>query len=195
MSSLIDDPGLFLELANLVATRKIRTLVESGTGPASSGMEAAKRLGLHGYTCDVYEPCVVRAFQLYPEFDIYHADSLGMLRDCLPKISGPTFFWLDGHCPTDPACAPGPVFPLYDELLLIKEQKRGYERDVLWLDDVSMIADPANPTALEWDVFLGATGEHWYGEKAHSWDDYLAVFADTHDAEVVGSVLRLTPKS
>src|SRR6202011_994835 len=112
MAGLIETPGLFIELAHLVSKHRIRFLVETGTGPASSGMEAARRLGLHGYTCDVFEPCVARAANLYPDFDVYHYDSVSMLKEILPPLVGPTFFWLDGHCPTDSACIPGGIFPL-----------------------------------------------------------------------------------
>lgn len=189
-------PGLFLDLSDVVARLGIRTLVETGTGPASSGMEAARRLGLHGYSCDVYEPCVERASRIYPEFDIYFGDSLGMLRDCLPKIVGPTFFWLDGHCPTDSACLPGGIFPLYDEMRLIRELKPDFAQDVFWLDDVAMIVDPANPVASSWDVYLGGPDARWYGEKDHTWEEYLGVFAATHDywLDDYNGVLKLTPR-
>ena len=197
MSSTPDpllEPRLFMELSNLVATRGIKTLVETGTGPRSSGMEAAKRLGLMGYTCDVYEPCVMRANDIYPDFHIYHAESLQFLRDCLPQITGPTFFWLDGHCPTDHACKPGEIFPLYEELTLIRAFKQGFENDVLWLDDIAMITAPDNPMATAWDVDLA--GKKWHGDDSHSWEEYLAVFRDSHDAVIDREecLLKLTPK-
>ena len=188
-------PAVFMEIANIVAMRGISLFVETGTGPMSSGMEAARRLGLRGYTCDVYEPCVKRAYALYPDFEVYHATSVQMLNDCLPKMDGRAFFWLDGHCPTDSACIPADVFPLYDEMLLVKNLKRGYEEDVIWIDDIAMIVDPANPLASAWDVDLA--GKPWHGDTSHTWAQYMAVFADTHDAEIDREecMLKLTPKS
>ncbi len=188
------EPRLFIPLANLVTRYGLVNLVETGTGPASSGMEAASRLGLHGYTCDVYEPCVLRVASLYPQFDAYHGNSLSMFNEILPKLEGPTFFWLDGHCPTDQTCVPGGIFPPFDEMQLIRKLKRGFERDVLWLDDIAMIIDPANPVAVSWDVDL--RGERWYGENEHKWSEYLAVMADTHDAfiDTQEGILKLTPR-
>jgi hypothetical protein len=196
MASLIDTPGLFIELSDLVARRGIKNLFESGTGPASSGLEAARRLGLRGYSCDVFEPCVVRAAEVYPEFDVWHGDSEGVLKRILPELEGPTFFWLDGHCPTDSMCLPASVFPLYGEMVLIRDLKRGYEKDVLWIDDASMIIDPANPVATSWDVYLGGPDTRWFGEGEHTWEQYLAVFGATHDWALKGDekILTLTPK-
>jgi len=142
----------------------------------------------------VYEPCAERASQIYPDFQVYHSDSLSMLRDCLPTMQGPTFFWLDGHCPTDKECLPADVFPVYDEMALIRAFKQGFEHDVLWLDDIAMITDPDNPLASSWDVDLA--GKRWYGETGHKWGEYLAIFSDTHDYEIdrEDCILKLTPK-
>jgi hypothetical protein len=185
------------DLRKLVSRYEIRSLLETGTGPTSSGMEIAKRLGLHGYSCDVSLPCVERARDLYPDFQIVHADSLTFLRDVLPSIEGPTLFWLDGHCPTTAGCLPGSVFPLYDEMLLIRDLKGDLYRDVLWLDDVQLIRDPLSPvhaSETEWSVVLNGNETAWTGERDHALADYLAVFEKTHDAEVVERILRFTPK-
>ena len=141
-------PALFVPLKAAVHEYGIRNLVETGTGPSSSGMEAARSLGLRGYSCDVFGPCVERAREVYPDFTIGHANSLDFFRDILSGIEGPTFFWLDGHCPTDSACLPGDIFPPYEEMLLIKQLKKGYERDVLWLDDMAMVTTSDNPVAI-----------------------------------------------
>ncbi len=175
-------PALFLQLANLVTQYGIKNLVETGTGPNSSGMEAAARLGLRGYTCDVLDSNAVHASEQYPDFDCYHGDSISMLKDCLPNLTGPTFFFLDAHCPDDPASLPAGVFPLYEEMQTIRELKTGYAQDVIWCDDVTMIVDRDNPIRSDWTrVFRG---EAWTGEREHSWKEYLAVFADTHSIEL-----------
>lgn len=186
--------SLFLQVANLVTKYGIKNLVETGTGPNSSGMETAKRLGLHGYTCDVLEQNAVKAATQFADFDVYYGDSVSALKDCLPKLVGPTFFWLDAHCPDDPSSLPGAIFPLYDELVLIQELKKDYERDIIWMDDVSMIADPENPLAKEWDREF--RGEKWIGEKGHLWVDYLSLFAGTHNYGLIfeDGILMLIPK-
>lgn len=182
----------FSRLCVLVKRYGIVNLVETGTGPASSGMEAAARLGLQGYSCDVFGPCVERAAQIYPQFTIGHCNSEDFFRAILPRLEGPTFFWLDGHCPTDSACLPGAIWPPFEEMLLIKELKKGYERDVMWLDDIAFVVDPANPWAAKWDVDL--RGERWFGDN-RKWSDYLAVFADSHDyTQEFDCILQLTPK-
>jgi hypothetical protein len=175
---------------------KIENLIETGTGPSSSGMEAARLFGLKGYSCDVYAPCVQRASQLYPEFRIEHSNSIDFLKAVLPELHGSTFFWLDGHCPTDQSCLPGDIFPLYDEMILVRDLKKWYEKDVIWIDDLPMIMDPANPVAAKvWDgVYRGDQGERWQGERSHSWQEFLDVFDKTHRREIIDSVLRLTPK-
>ena len=186
-----------MELSDLVARRNIRNLIESGAGECSSGMEAARLLGLTGYTGDIRWKCVQNAFGMHPDFHIYHADSVSMFHDCLPKIDGASFFWLDAHCPTDSGVLPGAVFPLYDELMLIKALKRGYEHDVIWCDDVWMISDPSNPTAAPTDIYLPDADVHWNGDTDHAWEEYLAIFADTHDWSIAQPecVLKLTPKA
>jgi hypothetical protein len=187
------EPELFEPLQELVKRYGIVNLVETGTGPSSSGLEAAKRLGLRGYSCDVFRPCVERAAHMYPGSLCFHGESLGFFAHILPTLVGPTFFWLDGHCPTDQACLPGPIFPPYEEMLMIRSLKRGYEHDVLWIDDIAMIDVPDNPTASRWDVDLA--GIRWQGAKEHSWEDYLSLMAGTHDYEVNDCMLRLTPKT
>jgi len=186
-------PIHFPALHRAVERYKIINLVETGTGPSSSGMEAAKRLGLRGYSCDVYAPCVMRASELYPEFRIELCNSLDFLKAVLPTLSGPTFFWLDGHCPTDPSCIPGGVFPLYEEMLLVRQLKSRYERDVIWIDDIPMIMDPENPYA--WKSAEGLlAGKPWFGERDHTWAQYCDVFKKTHQTDIVDLVMRLTPK-
>ena len=96
------EPELFEPLQELVKRYGIVNLVETGTGPSSSGLEAAKRLGLRGYSCDVFRPCVERAAHMYPGSLCFHGESLGFFAHILPTLVGPTFFWLDAH--TDEEC-------------------------------------------------------------------------------------------
>lgn len=190
MSDLVVD---HLEIVReIILARNIRTIVETGTGPRSSGLQTAARYGLAGYSCDVYLPCVEHARSIFPDAVIYHSESLAFLDEVLPQIEGPTFFWLDGHCPTDPDDLPGLDFPPYEEIEHIKRLKRGYEQDVLWLDDIPMVTDPANPVATPWDVMLA--GRRWTGASEHTWAQYMEVLADTHTAQIVGPVLRFEPK-
>jgi hypothetical protein len=187
------EPENFRRLAALVDRYGVRNLVETGTGPASSGMEAAARLGLQGYSCDVFGPCAQRAMEIYPSFTIEHSNSVDFLRRVLPTMEGPTFFWLDGHCPTDSACTPGAIWPLYEEMELIRDLKRGFAQDVFWMDDIAFITDKANPWAATWDVDL--RGEQWFGDD-RKWADYLAVFAESHDhVTEFDCILQLTPKA
>ena len=92
------DSALFIPLANLVAKRGIRYFVEPHAGGDFSGMEAAKRLNLHGFACDTGNAAILS--QRYLDFDVYDGDSLSFLTDVLPKLDGPAFFWLDAASPT-----------------------------------------------------------------------------------------------
>jgi hypothetical protein len=188
------NPAHFGRLKELCERLSIVNLVETGTGPRSSGLEFAKTLGLRGYSCDVAGDCVDRARGLYPDFKIYHGESLGFLAQVLPALVGPTFFWLDGHCPTAVSDLPGPVFPPYEEMLMIKALKKGYEKDAMWLDDVAMITAPDNPVSSIWGGHLGGAGRYFYGADEHSWAEYHAVFAETHKYETVQGILEVTPK-
>lgn len=184
----------FPRLKALVERLGIVNLFETGTGPRCSGLEAAKMLGLRGFSCDVDANCVQRARGLHPTFTVHHGESLGFLAQVLPTLQGPTFFWLDGHCPTSPNDAPGPVFPPYEEMILIKSLKRDYGKDALWLDDIGMITAPDNPHSGIWGGHLGGANRFFYGADEHSWAEYHAVFADTHVYEVVDGILEVTPK-
>lgn len=191
----LTEPHHFEVVSNEVSKRNIRYMVETGTGPEASAMQVAKRLGIHGLSCDVYYPCVSRARTVFPGFVIEHKNSVDFLTLYLPLMEGAAFFWLDGHCPTDSSDLPCGIFPLYEEMILIRNLKKGFENDVIWADDLPMIMAPDNPHKAEnWDVNL--RGERWLGERAHSWQQFCAIFADTHDREVVNNVvLRLTPKA
>jgi FkbM family methyltransferase len=190
----LTEPHHFEALAAEVSKRHIKFIVETGTGPEASGMQAAKRLGLHGLSCDVYYPCVRDARLRFPGFPIDHMNSIDFLNLFLPMLEGPTFFWLDGHCPTCKSCKPGGIFPLYEEMELIRKLKRGFEHDVIWADDLPMIVSADNPhRASNWDVDL--RGERWFGESGNTWTEFCALFSETHNKEVSGNtVLRLTPK-
>lgn len=190
----LTEPHHFEAVSEEITRRKIKYMVETGTGPESSAMEVAHRLKIYGLSCDVYLPVVKRAKALYPTFTIEHLNSIDFLTRYLPLMEGKAFFWLDGHCPTDHHDLPGGIFPLYPEMMLIKQLKNGYEQDVIWADDLPMIMAPDNPhKAANWDVDLA--GKRWQGERANSWAEFCAIFADTHDRTVAGNtVLKLTPK-
>lgn len=97
MSSLLDN-ARFLPLANLVAQHGVRFFVEPDAGGDATGMEAAKRLNLHGIACDTYHADALHA--RFPDYDVYDGDPLTFLREVLPKIDGPAYFWIDGNTPT-----------------------------------------------------------------------------------------------
>ena len=190
----LTEPALFTLLTQLVDRYGIKNLVETGTGPESSGLQVADRLGLRGYSCDVYQPCVDAARKRFPDAYLCHGESLGFFSEILPGLEGPTFFWLDGHCPTDLEDLPGPVFPPFEEVQLIKSLKQGYESDILWLDDIPMVDVEGNPVRASWDVYLGAIGTNWHGAKEHSWQEYMDILKDTHNAFVTDSILRYEPR-
>lgn len=193
MSDLIDTPGLFDAVRHLVNDHQLECLVETGTGPKSSGLQVATRLGLHGYSCDVFLPCVQNARDNFIGMGIYWGESLQFLKDILPALKVPTFFWLDGHCPTDLDVKPGPDYPAYEEIQVIKRWKYRYEKDVIWVDDIAMVDVPGNPVRTPWDVSLA--GRRWYGAKEHPWESYVRILEDTHTMEIAGSVLRYEPRS
>lgn len=181
------------EIGPLVAHYGLVNLVETGTGPESSALAAAQKNGLCGYSCDVFDRCVSHARETYPAFRVEHKNSVDFLAELLPDLDGPTLFWLDGHLPTSSLCIPGGIFPLYEELWLIRTLKHGFEKDVIWCDDVPYITALDNPIRAH-TVNLELPSGFWHGEKAHAWGEYLAIFADTHEVRLVESVLEFIPR-
>jgi hypothetical protein len=175
------------EIQDIVMRYGIRTLIETGVGEpkgfASGGLAVAELLGLRGLSCDIDEGSVEAARTRFPEAVVYHGTSTAFLEKMLPLAHGPCFVWLDAHFPGD---ASVPMWPVWDDLALL----RGYERHVIWCDDMQHVRDPENPACKGQRV--GVDG--WPSDTAHTIAEYKACLADTHVAAIVGTVLRFTPK-
>lgn len=94
------DSQAFLELSNLVAQNGIRYFVEPQANRSLVGLDLAARLSLTAYVCESdgnFSPVSARAF---PDAEIYEGGPLTFLREVLPKLEGPAYFWLDPNSPT-----------------------------------------------------------------------------------------------
>ncbi|MBK8913467.1 MAG: hypothetical protein IPM64_02500 [Phycisphaerales bacterium] len=125
--------------------------VETGTH-LGDGVQSALDCGFeHVHSCDLMEHVVEaaqRRFAQNPRVSLYHADSVAFLREVLPRLSGPAFFWLDAHFPDfyGYPCLPEQRFPLAEELRLIAHHRSA--KDVIACDDIRVVADPHNPAFM-----------------------------------------------
>lgn len=100
-------PGV--KVSHLVKQRAIReyakkfnlqTLVETGTnlGQMINAMKGTFReiysVELDDWRCEMAR----RKFARHPHVHVLHGDSGVVLRELVPKLTGPCLFWLDGHC-------------------------------------------------------------------------------------------------
>lgn len=145
---------------------------------------------LCGYTklisCDIDRRCVLACRQNFPKAGILHADSLTMLGPCmspLQAVMGRTLFWLDAHFPSYYGHPEPPEhrYPLPEELRLIREGKRGWQHDVIAMDDLRVIRDAANPRYRPGE--LCAAEEHLYQDVSIA--DLYEPFAATHELRII----------
>jgi hypothetical protein len=186
MSDLTD---YLSELEELVWRHNIVNLVETGIGTDydRGGLAMAQRLGLLAFSCDVDPACCRVAGSRFPSAIIGEMESTHFLREIVPRLAGPTFAWLDAHL----SDAGAPLWPLYDDLQVFRERTH----DVIWCDDMQHIVDPANPIKDQRVGYDRPDGTTWPGDTEHTLAEYIVCLESTHLAEVVGTVLRFTPKA
>lgn len=134
--------------AQLRAQFRLTTYVETGCFLGRS-LRLAQQAGFGDLlSCDICERYVLQCRKRFPGARIVHGDSLSMLRRCLPtRMGGPALFWLDAHFPATfglPETAAN-RYPLPHELELIRTLRRGWQHDVIAMDDLRVIRDRRNP--------------------------------------------------
>lgn len=181
--SNIREPVLFTRLDAAYRKYRIETFCETGTGPDPGGVGIAQALWLNTYSCDTSASSVKRASERYPQAHIQQRESTAFLRSVLPSIARQrTFFWLDAHFGHfDEYDAPKnlPLWPVLDEMRIIREQKVGIERDVIWIDDIFCICDPENPRYREPEMHASQLAQ-----RDHAFAEYACMFQETHYATV-----------
>lgn len=180
------------ELEEIIPRYGIKNIVETGTGEDSSGMKVAVRFRLTGFSCDIFPEYVNRARAMYPLYDIFEGTSLDFLTEVTHWVDGPTLFWMDAHFPQEDPSPKVPMWPLYEELTLLRSI-RDCSRDVIWCDDMQHVLDPENPIHDQ-AVGIDILGGRWPGDSAHMLAEYRELFQATHDAAIVGTVLQFVPK-
>lgn len=160
----------------------LETFVETGCY-RGDGLLQARNIGFDQsnlYSCDVQEEAVTLCRETFPQATIDQVDSIAFLIGLLPKIQGPTLFWLDAHFPekhggTD---QPHTKMPLFQELELIKTLKPNLARDVIICDDIHILADPANPTYRR-EKIPAEVADYYF--TTADWQALTQTFADTHE--------------
>jgi hypothetical protein len=99
MSTLLDS-AQFIPLANLVSSKGIKNFVETNAAHSLIGMEAAARLRVTGYVQERDTNFAAEIAKRYPDAEVYDGDPLTFLKEVIPKLWDPTFFWLDQSSPT-----------------------------------------------------------------------------------------------
>ncbi|RMH11301.1 MAG: hypothetical protein D6698_16575 [Gammaproteobacteria bacterium] len=142
--------GQIHNITSIVSSYSLENMVETGCYEGD-GIQTALDLGIQRvWSCDISERYVThckKRFQGQPVTIL-----LGLSTDVLPSIcssvEGPTLFWLDAHLPsyygitgTDEKHK----MPVVQELNIIREYKRGIDKDVIIVDDTRIIASADNP--------------------------------------------------
>ena len=184
---------LATDVMKVVRRFRLKNLVETGTGPHSSGLEVAANLGLHGYSCDIDPKYCSAARKTHPNFEIYNSDSLTFLANVLPRIAEPTFIWCDAHFANEKLNTKLPPWPLYEELKIIRKS-RDSNRHVIWCDDMQHVLGD-NPIK---DEVVGIdrheeNGGRWRGDE-RSIQEYVAPFLDSHLCYIEGTILKMEPR-
>lgn len=144
------------------------------------GLVEARRVGFEFLvSCDLQADAVSQSRQRVPEALIAQNESVQFLLDVCGALLEPTLFWLDAHFPQmhGGVDEPHTKMPLLEELAMIKQFKRGYERDVIICDDIHVIADPNNPTYKREKIPLDVA-DYYYVEA--DWNALTAMLSDTH---------------
>ena len=165
-----------LEAQRLKQEYNLTTLVETGCYEGDS-LNFSRSIGFeHLHSCDINEKYVNHCRAMFPNAKIAHQESISWLKEMLPNLEGTTLFWLDAHYPmyyglgTEDELT---KFPLVEELKLVKELKKGYEKDVIICDDLRVLAPDNNP------YYAGFLDQMFMVK--HTVNDLVAVLADTHN--------------
>lgn len=175
--------GESLQTQAWISQFSLTTFVETGCFKGT-GLYFAKRMGLKLFSCDLNDEYVKICQTKFPEAQIFTGESTKCLREMLPSIHEPTLFWLDSHFPhayeRSELVTETNNWPLFEELLVVKECKLNYEKDVIIADDIRCIEADDNPYfkdgGLPEDIVFG---------KGHTLQEYMDVFSDTHTVEFI----------
>jgi hypothetical protein len=161
------------------------------------GMSFAKKCGFDEhflFSCDIRQEAVDSAYRLLPEAFIMNTDSLTFLETLLPRLPGPTLFWLDAHFPAfyDVEETSETRWPLFKELELIRALKPNIERDVIICDDMRMLVNPQNP-----NFTVDQVKENHVKYINVNWEEFTGTFSSTHTAQSIKTdtgILVFLPK-
>lgn len=139
------------DLAGLRRAFGLESFVETGT-LYGSGVETARQAGfrvVHSIEIDrAMSARARRRFAGDPRVHIHQGHSAEVFRHLLPRLDGPTLFWLDAHfpgadrgaLPYDHEARDEVRIPLEQELRTIRELRPGGE-DLLLIDDLCIYED------------------------------------------------------
>jgi hypothetical protein len=171
---------------------KLTTFVETGTFEGD-GLQHAVDCGFDlCFSCDLCEEFVVKANERFAkEATVYISamDSVSFLKT-IPECAGPRLYWLDAHQPSLYGLEETEAtrFPVIQELEVIK-QRKGFERDVIMIDDLIVIQ--GSPRWHEGEVCKELQ------IKNVDWNILSTFFIDTHDVMVFSNmegILLFTPR-
>lgn len=185
--------------ADLRRQFRLETFCETGCYQGES-MALAYAAGFPNViTCDINPVRVAECRQRFPRATVLHAESTAMLGPLLPDLvphMGRTLFWLDAHFPGYYGLPETTQtrFPLAEELRLIRQGKPGFAHDVIAIDDLRVIRDPANPRYRHTEL-QGAEAKLYVDVTLA---ELLGPFAATHLVVIVHAfegALVLLPKA
>ncbi len=144
-----------LALKESLNSSGVRILVETGTFRGDM-VEAMRRHVDRIFSIELSETFAQRAvdrFRNASNVEIISGDSGEELRKLVPRLSGPTLFWLDGHYSGGTTAHGAEATPIFAELeTVLKAEQR---RHIVVIDDARCFGtDPAYPTLAELEQFV-----------------------------------------
>ena len=132
-----------------------KTLVETGTFRGDM-MHAMADHFEQLYSIELSEQLYQKAkerFRDRPKITILQGDSGRVLGDLIPKLTGTTLFWLDGHYSAGETAKGEKDTPIYEELAHILDDQRF--QHVVLVDDARLFgSDPSYPKVDELETFI-----------------------------------------
>lgn len=166
------------DLVSTVRSLGLVNFVETGCY-LGNGVQWALDSGFKAvHSCDVvqYHVQACRGKFAGRAVQIHFAESVAFLEDVLPRLKGPTLFFLDAHFPNyyrqllQQKAERHREYPLYDECLLIRTLKPDHANDLIICDDVDSV--PGFPGTLR--------GDRLPYQAPFSYSDLVGLFDATH---------------
>ena len=138
-----------IQVYDLVKRHQLNCFIETGSN-RGDGIAAAIESGLDRvFSCDLDQIMIDHCRSLFPRDSVklYQGYSIEVLGKMCSECDGKALFFLDAHFPEFYNLDGGghERYPIPEEIEIIKRSKKGYENDVIVVDDTRVIQSADNP--------------------------------------------------